>query len=123
MASSSRCPCGSSDVAVDEQQGFLVCQCCGTVLEDVAFATDVQFTKGADGEGEVVGQFVSETGQPRGMARMPGGSRLWGQRARGRAAACCARWRKSLRRRTRRTPRSGARRRWWSARWPTPPCW
>lgn len=82
MASSSRCPCGSSDVAVDEQQGFLVCQCCGTVLEDVAFATDVQFTKGADGEGEVVGQFVSETGQPRGMARMPGGSRLWGQRAR-----------------------------------------
>lgn len=76
-----QCPrCGEVETETDEAQGFTVCLSCGRVLEDVAFASDVQFTKGADGEGEVVGQFVSETGQPRGLTRMPGGARLWGQR-------------------------------------------
>jgi hypothetical protein len=49
------------------------------VLEDVAFSADVQFVKGADGEGELVGQFVPETGQVRGLTRMAGG-KVWGVR-------------------------------------------
>ncbi len=61
---------------MDESAGFSCCLRCGRVVEDIAFATDMQFTKGADGEGALVGQFVGEGGQPRGMARYSGG-RMW----------------------------------------------
>jgi hypothetical protein len=64
---------------VDDAGGFAACPACGLILEDIAFSSDVQFAKGADGEGELVGQFVSETGQVRGIGRMAGG-RLWGAR-------------------------------------------
>ena len=58
----------------------MTCCCnCGRVLEDTAFSTDVTFMKGADGEGELVGQFVSETGAVRGLQRMAGG-RVWNSR-------------------------------------------
>ncbi|KIY92524.1 hypothetical protein MNEG_15439 [Monoraphidium neglectum] len=63
----------------DAAGGFAACPQCGLILEDIAFSSDVQFAKGADGEGELVGQFVSETGQVRGIGRMAGG-RLWGAR-------------------------------------------
>lgn len=64
---------------LDEAGGFAACPMCGLILEDIAFSGDVQFAKGADGEGELVGQFVSETGHVRGIGRMAGG-RLWGTR-------------------------------------------
>ena len=52
------------------------------MLEDLQFANDVQFQQGADGAGEMVGQFVSETGQVRGAGRMAGG-RMMGPKVRG----------------------------------------
>jgi transcription factor IIIB subunit 2 len=64
---------------VDEAAGFAACAQCGRVLDEGAFSTDVQFVKGADGEGELVGQFVPETGQPRGLTRVAGG-RTWAVR-------------------------------------------
>ena len=67
------------EAEVDEAGGYAACPLCGLILEAVAFSSDVQFAKGADGEGELVGQFVSETGQVRGIGRMAGG-RLWGAR-------------------------------------------
>ncbi len=76
------CDSCKADVGVEEQMGFTCCIYCGRVLEDMAFSSDVQFAKGADGEGEMVGQFVGESGQPRGMARMAGG-RLWGVKVSG----------------------------------------
>ena len=77
------CDC-EVDVAVDDGNGFSCCMLCGRVVEDLAFASDVMFQKGADGEGEMVGQYVGETGQARGVARYSGG-RLWaGQVSRGR---------------------------------------
>jgi hypothetical protein len=39
------------------------CPQCGRVFDDVGFSNDLTFARGADGEGEMVGQFVSETGQ------------------------------------------------------------
>jgi transcription factor IIIB subunit 2 len=65
------------ELIADESAGFSCCPNCGRVLEDIAFASDVQFAKGADGEGELVGQFVGEGGEARGMGRFSGG-RLWG---------------------------------------------
>ena len=52
------------------------CRCCvqcGRVLEDTAFAADVAFAKDAAGESTVVGQFVNESGQARGLGRIHGG--------------------------------------------------
>ncbi len=56
-----------------------VCGQCGRVLEDAAFSSDVTFMKGADGEGELVGQFVGESGAVRGLQRMAGG-KVWSMR-------------------------------------------
>lgn len=55
------------------------CVNCGRVLEDAAFASDVTFMKGADGEGEMVGQFVGDDGAVRGLQRMAGG-KVWSSR-------------------------------------------
>ena len=49
------------------------CIQCGRVLEDVAFSADVTFQKDAAGESTVVGQFVNESGVPRGIGRIHGG--------------------------------------------------
>lgn len=49
---------------------------CGRVLDENAFSSDIMFTKGADGDGELVGQFIGEGGEPRGLARFSGG-RMW----------------------------------------------
>lgn len=69
------CDC-EVDCEVDDASGISCCVQCGRVLEEATFATDVQFTKGADGEGEMVGQFVGAEGHARGSARYSGG-RLW----------------------------------------------
>ena len=50
---------------------------CGRVVEDTAFSSDVMFTKGGDGEGEMVGQMVGASGEARGLGRYSGG-RMWG---------------------------------------------
>jgi transcription factor IIIB subunit 2 len=60
------------EVDTDESHGFSCCLQCGRVVEDIAFASDVQFQRGADGEGGMVGQMVGESGQ----ARFSGG-RFW----------------------------------------------
>ncbi len=39
------------------------CPQCGRVFDDAGFSNDLTFAKGADGEGEMVGQYVSATGQ------------------------------------------------------------
>ena len=39
------------------------------LIEDNAFSTDPPFAKGADGESELVGNFVSEAGVARGVIR------------------------------------------------------
>uniref|UniRef100_A0A7S3QLZ1 Cyclin-like domain-containing protein n=2 Tax=Dunaliella tertiolecta TaxID=3047 RepID=A0A7S3QLZ1_DUNTE len=64
------------EVDVDESHGFSCCLQCGRVVEDIAFASDVQFQRGPDGEGGMVGQMVGEGGQARGQARFSGG-RFW----------------------------------------------
>lgn len=43
------------------------------MLEDTAFSADVAFQKDAAGESTVVGQFVNESGQARGLGRIHGG--------------------------------------------------
>ncbi|KAG2429326.1 hypothetical protein HXX76_011093 [Chlamydomonas incerta] len=69
----------SADVEVetDDQNGFACCVQCGRVVEDTAFSSDVMFTKGGDGEGEMVGQMVGASGEARGLGRYSGG-RMWG---------------------------------------------
>jgi transcription initiation factor TFIIIB Brf1 subunit/transcription initiation factor TFIIB len=76
------------EVEMHDAGGFGCCPSCGCVLEDLQFASDVQFQKGADGEGEMVGQFVNETGQVRGAGRMAGG-RMMGPKVRGGSCAEC----------------------------------
>lgn len=49
------------------------CEVCGAVLEETAYSSDVAFTKDAGGDSAVVGHFVSDTGQPRGLGRISGG--------------------------------------------------
>lgn len=75
------CPNCGEDVEADTYDGgsMTACTQCGRVLEDAAFASDVTFVKGADGEGELVGQFVSESGAVRGLQRMAGG-KVWSMR-------------------------------------------
>jgi len=77
------------DVEVDEAHGFSCCVSCGRVVEDAAFASDVQFQRGPDGEGGMVGQMVGEGGQPRGAARFSGG-RLWSGQVGAGAQVCLA---------------------------------
>nr|ADI46953.1 BFR1m [Volvox carteri f. nagariensis] len=64
------------ELEADEANGFSCCVQCGRVLEDTAFSTDVMFTKGADGAGELVGQLVGANGDAHGVSRYSGG-RLW----------------------------------------------
>jgi transcription factor IIIB subunit 2 len=75
------CPSCEEEVEVDynESAAMTCCFNCGRVLEDTAFSSDVTFTKGADGEGELVGQFVGERGEVRGLQRMAGG-KVWSMR-------------------------------------------
>jgi transcription factor IIIB subunit 2 len=63
----------TTDVDIDEQRGISCCVECGSVLEDVAFSSDVTFQKDAAGESTVVGQFVNESGVARGIGRIHGG--------------------------------------------------
>jgi len=74
---------------VDESHGFSCCLQCGRVVEDIAFASDVQFQRGADGEGGMVGQLVGEGGQARGQARFSGG-RFWPGQVRFQFLQCCS---------------------------------
>jgi transcription initiation factor TFIIIB Brf1 subunit/transcription initiation factor TFIIB len=78
------CPTCSEDVEVEYSDAAAMTCCinCGRVLEDAAFASDVTFMKGADGEGELVGQFVAEDGNVRGLQRMAGG-KVWSSRVSG----------------------------------------
>ncbi|GFR43136.1 hypothetical protein Agub_g4153 [Astrephomene gubernaculifera] len=64
------------EVEADDANGFSCCMQCGRVVEDMAFSSDVIFTKGGDGEGEMVGQIVGAGGEVRGLSRYSGG-RLW----------------------------------------------
>jgi transcription initiation factor TFIIIB Brf1 subunit/transcription initiation factor TFIIB len=77
------CPSCEEEVEVDynESAAMTCCFNCGRVLEDTAFSSDVTFMKGADGEGELVGQFVGERGEVRGLQRMAGG-KVWSMRVR-----------------------------------------
>jgi hypothetical protein len=81
------CPTCGEDVEADynESGAMTACVNCGRVLEDAAFASDVTFMKGADGEGEMVGQFVGDDGTVRGLQRMAGG-KVWSSRV----SVCCA---------------------------------
>lgn len=78
------CPTCGEDVEADynETGAMTACVNCGRVLEDAAFASDVTFMKGADGEGEMVGQFVGDDGTVRGLQRMAGG-KVWSSRVSG----------------------------------------
>ncbi|KAL6780177.1 hypothetical protein ACKKBF_B14155 [Auxenochlorella protothecoides x Auxenochlorella symbiontica] len=69
------CSACTADVEPDTEagNGFSCCPHCGRVLEDTAFSADVTFQKDAGGESTVLGQFVSETGQARGIGRIHGG--------------------------------------------------
>eukprot|EP00201_Polytomella_parva_P021944 CAMPEP_0175046774 /NCGR_PEP_ID=MMETSP0052_2-20121109/5218_1 /TAXON_ID=51329 ORGANISM="Polytomella parva, Strain SAG 63-3" /NCGR_SAMPLE_ID=MMETSP0052_2 /ASSEMBLY_ACC=CAM_ASM_000194 /LENGTH=1062 /DNA_ID=CAMNT_0016310559 /DNA_START=230 /DNA_END=3416 /DNA_ORIENTATION=- len=69
------CPTCQDEVetSTEDISGLTCCVCCGRVFDELAFATDVQFTKGADGEGEVVGQFVGDDGNARAVARYSNG--------------------------------------------------
>jgi transcription initiation factor TFIIIB Brf1 subunit/transcription initiation factor TFIIB len=75
------CPTCGEDVEVEYSDAAAMTACvnCGRVLEDDAFASDVTFMKGADGEGEMVGQFVGDDGNVRGLQRMAGG-KVWSSR-------------------------------------------
>jgi transcription factor IIIB subunit 2 len=53
------------DLEYTDAGALSCCPQCGRVFEDIAFSNDLTFAKGADGEGEMVGQFVSATGQVR----------------------------------------------------------
>lgn len=70
------CDC-EVDIDFDESGGVACCTQCGRVVEDGAFASDIQFAKGPDGEGGMVGQFVAEDGRARGVGHYSGG-RMWG---------------------------------------------
>ena len=74
--------CQTCDDEVEVEQeanGFSCCSRCGRVVEDNAFANDVQFQKGDDGGGEMVGQYVGAGGQAHGLARYSGGQMWSGQ--------------------------------------------
>ncbi len=43
------------------------------MVEDSAFASSLQFAKGADGDGEMVGQMVDASGEARAAGRFSGG--------------------------------------------------
>lgn len=77
--------CVSCDAEVegvdDEANGFTCCAYCGRVLEDIAFASDVQFAKGGDGSGGMMGQMVGESGQVKGLGRFSGGQ-VWASNVR-----------------------------------------
>jgi hypothetical protein len=65
------------------ERGFVCCVQCGNVLTNSAFASDVTFTKGADGSGAATGQYVGDSGEAR-SSRYAGG-RMWSSSVR---AAC-----------------------------------
>ena len=59
---SSMCPnCGSSDIEQREASGDSVCTVCGTIVEENAIVSAVEFVEGAGGSSNMVGQFVSGT--------------------------------------------------------------
>ncbi|XP_073997200.1 brf RNA polymerase III subunit isoform X1 [Rhodnius prolixus] len=51
--------CGSSELEVDPSRGDTVCTNCGTVLEDSAIVSEVQFEENSHGISSAIGQFVS----------------------------------------------------------------
>ncbi|MEW5314508.1 MAG: hypothetical protein WDW38_006002 [Sanguina aurantia] len=73
--------CNNCDAEVeaetDDSTGLMCCIQCGRVVEDRAFASDVQFSKGADGGGEMVGQFVGGGGGGGGGGARYSNGRLW----------------------------------------------
>jgi hypothetical protein len=73
MVVCSNCQVEVDEAEINEAGGFSSCPNCGSVWDDLAFSTDPTFQKGADGEGEMLGQYVSETGHVRGLGRMAGG--------------------------------------------------
>jgi hypothetical protein len=73
MVVCSNCQVEVDEADINEAGGFSSCPNCGSVWDDLAFSTDPTFQKGADGEGEMLGQYVSETGHVRGLGRMAGG--------------------------------------------------
>lgn len=71
------------DAETDDSTGLSCCISCGRVIEDRAFASDVQFSKGADGGGEMVGQFVGGGGGGGGGGARYSNGRLWSGQVRG----------------------------------------
>ncbi|KAI1727808.1 transcription factor TFIIB repeat domain-containing protein [Ditylenchus destructor] len=67
------CPyCNSSEIDEDPARGDATCMECGTVLEESAIVSDVQFQERGGGH-EIVGQFVSrDRGQPNSLMGVPG---------------------------------------------------
>ncbi|KAK9835222.1 hypothetical protein WJX81_006819 [Elliptochloris bilobata] len=65
------------ETETDDTNGYTCCTRCGRVLDEVAFSTEVTFTKGAGGESTVNGHFVSDAAASRGLGRISGG-RLFG---------------------------------------------
>ena len=69
MATQAACP----HTEVVEDDGYVVCQACGLVLDSEDFASHPTFTKDAGGASTVDGHFVSDTGGARGAPRIAGG--------------------------------------------------
>mmetsp|Transcript_22771 Transcript_22771/g.56254 ORF Transcript_22771/g.56254 Transcript_22771/m.56254 type:complete len:682 (+) Transcript_22771:134-2179(+) len=56
------CPdCGSKNIDKQDASGQLVCTDCGTLLEENALCSALEFVEGAGGASSMVGQFVSNT--------------------------------------------------------------
>ncbi len=59
------------------------------MLDESAFSADVAFQKDAAGESTVVGQFVNESGQARGLGRIHGG-KIYSYQASGQGCWGCS---------------------------------
>lgn len=70
------CPsCGSSEIDEDSARGDSTCMSCGTVLEESAIVSELQFQERGGGH-QIVGQFVGrDRGQPTSLSGVPGLSR------------------------------------------------
>eukprot|EP00980_Cylindrotheca_fusiformis_P020049 scaffold7135_cov95-Cylindrotheca_fusiformis.AAC.3 len=62
MSQTILCPdCGSKNIDRQDASGQMVCTDCGTLLEENALCSALEFVEGAGGASSMVGQFVSNT--------------------------------------------------------------